>query len=242
MNFPQPLIEGRLIRRYKRFLTDVLLNDGLQVTAHCPNTGSMKNCQPENARVWLSPSTNPKRKLAYTWELVELAPNILAGINTHNSNKLVKEAIESGVIKELSGYQSMRTEVRYGDESSRVDLLLSNHPGMVDCYVEVKNVTLWDGEGKGSFPDAVTARGTKHLRELILMVKQGYRAVLCFCVQHTGIKSVTTADEIDPLYADTLREAVSQGVEVIAYRADITPQSITLVDSLPISMVEFNHS
>ncbi len=236
MKFPAPLIEGRLVKRYKRFLADVVLTDGEQVTAHCANTGSMKNCQPDNARVWLSRSNNPKRKLAYSWELVEVAPSILVGINTSLSNKLVKEAIERGVITELQGYRDIRAEVPYGDEKSRVDFLLSGHPEWPSCYVEVKNVTLWDQQSKGYFPDAVTARGTKHLRELMLMVEQGYRAVLCFCVQHTGIKSVSSADDIDPLYGKTLREAIDCGVEVIAYGAQMSTDAITLQQAIPVTL------
>lgn len=234
MEFPTALIEGRLLKRYKRFLADVQLPNGELVTAHCPNTGSMKNCQPVNARVWLSPANNPKRKLAYTWELVEVLPEVLVGINTAFSNKLVREAIEQGVITELQGYPVITNEVRYGDENSRIDLLLSGHQQRANCYVEVKNLTLWDFKKGGSFPDAVTARGTKHLRELMLMVEQGYRAMLCFCVQHSGISYVTSADEIDPLYGETIREAVAKGVEVIAYRASLSPQAITISEPLPV--------
>lgn len=234
MEFISPLVEGRLIKRYKRFLADVELVSGEIVTAHCANTGSMKNCQPENARVWLSRSDNPKRKLAYSWEIVEVADGVLVGINTSTSNRLVREAIECGVIQELQGYQSVRGEVKYGTEGSRIDFLLQQHPNQADCYLEVKNVTLWDGEGNGSFPDAVTARGTKHLRELMEMVNQGYRAVLCFCVQHTGIESVSPADKIDPVYGETLREAITAGVEVLAYRATIDTQQIRLNKPLPV--------
>ncbi len=234
MKFPEPLIEGRLIQRYKRFLADVELAGGQVVTAHCPNTGSMKHCQPESAKVWLSPANNPKRKLAYTWELVEVVPGIIAGINTSLSNKLVKEGIEWGVITELQGYGAIAGEVRYGEENSRIDLMLSGHDNLPDCYVEVKNVTLWDFHGKGSFPDAVSVRGTKHLRELMSMVEKGQRAVLCFCVQHSGIESVTSADDIDPLYGQTLREAVARGVEVIAYRAQLSDKEVVIRTPLPV--------
>ncbi len=234
MKFSEPLTAGRLVKRYKRFLVDVVLASGERVTAHCANTGSMKNCQPENARVWLSHSDDPKRKLAYRWELVEVAPAVWAGINTNLSNKLVREAIEQGIISELQGYQNIRAEVRYGNEKSRVDFFLSEHVELAPCYVEVKNVTLWDHGCKGYFPDAVTVRGTKHLRELMLMVEQGCRAVLCFCVQHTGIESVSSADDIDPLYGEVLREAMAKGVEVIAYRADISAESISLTRPIPV--------
>ena len=232
MNFANPLIEGRLIKRYKRFLADVYLPNGEIVTAHCANTGSMKNCQPDNARVWLSRSNNPKRKLAYSWELIEVAPNVLVGINTSISNRLVREGIENGVIKELEGYQSIRSEVKYGLEGSRIDLLLQQHQEHAECYLEVKSVTLWDGNSNGSFPDAVTVRGRKHLRELMAMVDQGYRAALCFCVQHNGIRCVTPADDIDPLYGKTLREAIAAGVEVFAYRAEIDTEKILISEPL----------
>jgi len=234
MQFSQPLIPGRLLRRYKRFLADIELADGEMITAHCPNTGSMLGCQPEHARVWLSDSNNPKRKCRYTWELVEVAPEILVGINTGLSNKLVREAIENATLQELQGYSTLRSEVRYGSENSRIDLLLQGHPQLPDCYVEVKNVTLGQENGIGRFPDAVTQRGAKHLRELMAMVDRGYRSVLCFCVQHSGIDQVAPADAIDPEYGRLLRQAISHGVEVIAYKAQLTPQSITLQSRLPV--------
>ncbi|MFL1466486.1 DNA/RNA nuclease SfsA [Marinobacter sp. HN1S83] len=220
MNFPQPLIKGKLIRRYKRFLADVLLDDGSEVVAHCPNTGSMLGCQPDNARVWLSESDNPKRKLRYTWELVETAPGVLACINTARPNAQAREAIEAGRVKELSGYGSCRGEVRYGAEKSRIDLHLSGHDELADAWVEVKNVTLCE-DGSGFFPDAVTTRGQKHLRELMAQVAAGDRAVLLFVVNHTGIESVRPADHIDATYGVLLREAAGAGVEVLAYRADL---------------------
>src|SRR5690554_929996 len=145
MKLPEPMIEGRLIRRYKRFLADVRLADGTIVMAHCPNTGSMLGCQPENARVWLSHSNNPKRKLQYTWELVETAPGIFACINTARPNAQARTAIDMGIVDELVGYRSCRTEVRYGDEKSRIDLLLSGHDHQPEAWVEVKNVTLAEG-------------------------------------------------------------------------------------------------
>ncbi|MGM0767757.1 MAG: DNA/RNA nuclease SfsA [Pseudomonadota bacterium] len=220
MKFPHPLIEGRLIRRYKRFLADVRLADGSEVVAHCPNTGSMLGCQPENARVWLSESDNPKRKLRYTWELVETAPGELACINTARPNGQARHGIESGLVEELAGYGKVRAEVRYGAEKSRIDLHLSEHPTRADAWVEVKNVTLCEA-GTGYFPDAVTTRGQKHLRELIAQVRDGERAVLLFVVNHTGITSVRPADHIDPAYGQLLREAAEAGVEVLAYRAEL---------------------
>lgn len=220
MQFPSPLIEGRLLKRYKRFLADVVLADGTEITAHCPNTGSMLGCQPDSARVWLTISDNPKRKLRYTWELVEVVPGQLACINTARSNGQARTAVESGAIPELAGYSACRPEVRYGTEKSRIDLHLSGHQGLADAWVEVKNVTLCE-QGMGYFPDAVTTRGQKHLRELMAQAAKGERAVLFFVVNHTGIETVRPADHIDPAYGVLLREAVAVGVEIIAYRAEL---------------------
>lgn len=231
MQYPQ-LLEGRLLRRYKRFLADVELESGETVTAHCPNTGSMRNCCTPNSRVWLYGSDNPKRKLRYTWELVEVAGRYLACINTQRANHLVKEAIQSKGIEELAGYDRLLTERRYGLENSRIDLLLQGE-GRPDCYVEIKNLTLLEGdEGAGLFPDAVTSRGRKHLRELMGVVRRGGRAVLFFNVAHTGIRQVAPAWDIDPEYARTLAQAVANGVEVMAYRTAITPDRIELKDRL----------
>ena len=233
MQFPE-LIEGRLLKRYKRFLADIELASGEVITAHCPNTGSMRRCQQENARVWVSKSDNPKRKLTYTWELVEVDGQYLACINTGLPNKLVGEAIANGVIQELAGYEYMKAEVKYG-ENSRIDWLLSNDDG-ARCYVEVKNVTLLEEDGNGYFPDAVTDRGRKHLYELAEMVGQGHRAVLLFCVSHTGINSVAPAAHIDAKYAQALAEVMKQGVEVMAYRASISPQSLALSTRVPVAL------
>jgi sugar fermentation stimulation protein A len=236
MQFEQSLIEGRLIRRYKRFLADVKLDQGDFITAHTPNTGSMRGCAEPGSRVWLSDSGNPKRKYPFSWEIVESNGSVLVGINTLLSNHLVQEAIESGVIEELKGYAHLRREVRYGNENSRIDLLLQGNAIHPDCYVEVKNVTMVDKgeEGVARFPDAVSDRGTRHLRELMVMVEEGYRAVLLFCVQRGDAMEVRPADQIDPLYGDTLREAASCGVEVYAYRAHVTPREIILERPLPV--------
>lgn len=239
MKFPEPLVEGRLIRRYKRFLADVRLPDGTEVTAHCPNTGSMLGCQPESARVWLSRSNNPKRKLQYTWELVETSPGELACVNTARPNAQAREAVQAGTVVELSGYPECRAEVKYGAEKSRIDLLLSGHGAGPDAWVEVKNVTLAE-KNQGFFPDAVTERGQKHLRELMAQVKQGDRAVLFFVVNHTGIETVRPADHIDRKYGELLREARDSGVEVIAYRADLCGSDgnptglLTLTEPVPV--------
>ncbi|OZB12352.1 MAG: sugar fermentation stimulation protein SfsA [Marinobacter sp. 34-60-7] len=241
MDFPKPLIEGRLIRRYKRFLADVRLPDGEEVTAHCPNTGSMLGCQPENGRVWLSRSTNPKRKLLYTWELVETAPGQLACVNTARPNAQAREAIETGRVAELAGYPVVQSEVRYGSENSRIDLRLGGHAQLPDAWVEVKNVTLAE-QGQGYFPDAVTTRGQKHLRELMAQVSAGDRAVLFFVVNHTGIETVRPADHIDPHYGTLLREAYSAGVEVLAFRAELCNEAgeptgaLTLGRAVPVDL------
>jgi sugar fermentation stimulation protein A len=211
-----------LIRRYKRFLADIELESGEVTTIHCPNTGSMKNCQPTGSRVWYSTSDNPKRKYAHTWEIVEVDGSHLVGINTGLANKLVLEALQQNVLPEFSGYELIRSEVAYGEQRSRIDILLqeSSLAGQNDCYIEVKNVSLGMGDGLGLFPDAVTTRGQKHLQELMGMREQGYRAVLLFCVQHTGISRLSPADGIDPEYGRLLRQAAAAGVEVLAYGVD----------------------
>lgn len=239
MKLPESLVEGRLIRRYKRFLADVCLPGGEVVVAHCPNTGSMLGCQPENARVWLSRSDNPKRKLGYTWELVETDPGVFACINTARPNGQARECIEAGRVAGLDGYPSCRAEVRYGEENSRIDLLLSGHDSLPDAWVEVKNVTLAE-DGQGFFPDAVTTRGQKHLRELASRVQLGDRGILFFVVNHTGIDSVRPADHIDPVYGQLLREVCGQGVEVMAWRAALTGADgepggdLTLTEPVPV--------
>ena len=238
MEFPGTLLEGTLIRRYKRFLADVQLADGSEVTAHCPNTGSMLGCCTPGSRVWLSHSDDPRRKLAYTWQLVETAPDTLACINTALPNAQVGQALTQGRIEALAGYRSRRAEVRYGSERSRIDWYLSDHEtGQPDAYVEVKNVTLAE-RSVGYFPDAVTLRGQKHLRELMAMVDSGYRAVLLFCVNHSAITEVRPADGIDADYGLLLRAAAAQGVEVMAWRAALTVHRAELVAELPVVLDE----
>ncbi|MGD8560229.1 MAG: DNA/RNA nuclease SfsA [Gammaproteobacteria bacterium] len=241
MKFTTPLAKATLVRRYKRFLADVILESGEQVTVHTANTGSMAGCTEPGCTVWLSRSDNPKRKYALTWEIIEVqggnAP-VPVGINTMLSNKLVAEGIETGVINELQGYEQIKTEVKYGQENSRIDLLLvprSKENDIRNCYVEVKNVTLVE-DGCAYFPDAVSKRGTKHLRELIDVVQQGERAIIFFCVQRQDASVVMPADHIDPEYGDWLRRAVKAGVEAIAYEATVTPQAITLANKLPVSV------
>lgn len=233
MRFPAPLIAARLIKRYKRFLADVTLDDGTRLTAHCPNTGSMLGCQAPGSRVWLSRSDNPKRKYAHTWELVEVADGTLVGVNTGRSNALVREAIEARCVDELAGYDEIRPEVRYGSENSRADFLLTGAGGA--CYVEIKNVTAAVDKGVALFPDAVSTRGTRHLRELMgIARKSRHRAVLCYCVQRSDVREVRPADAIDPDYGRTLRKALDAGVEAIAYRAVLDTQSVTLSERIPV--------
>lgn len=226
MQFETPLIKGTLIKRYKRFLADVQLENGDVVVAHCPNTGAMTGCAEPNFIVWLSESNNPKRKLAFTWEIAKNFDNQWIGINTHRANKLVVEGIENQTITELDDYQALKTEVKYGEENSRIDILLTGE-GKPNCYVEVKSVTLLDNK-QGLFPDAKTQRGVKHLRELTTLVTNGYRAVLCYCVQHTGIQSVSVAKDIDPEYTEALEHAIAKGVEVIVYGCKFTEEKIVL--------------
>ncbi|BBL72589.1 DNA/RNA nuclease SfsA [Methylogaea oryzae] len=232
MQFESPLVPGVLLRRYQRFLADVRLADGSTVTAHTPNTGSMKGCCEPGSRVWLRDSGSATRKYPFSWELVEAAPDVLVGINTGLANALVREAVENGVVQELQGYRRIRQEVRYGEENSRIDLLLERDDGGL-CYVEVKNVTLVEG-GIALFPDAVSSRGAKHLRELAAMVRQGHRAVIFYCVQRRDAGAVSPADGIDPLYGRTLREALAQGVEALAYRAEVGTEGIALREVLAV--------
>ena len=233
MQFPEPLVRATLIKRYKRFLADVRFENGQELTVHTPNTGTMLGCAEPGMRVWLRNTHNPKRKYLWSWEMSETPDGVLIGVDTSLSNRLVVEAIESGVIDQLQGYERLQTEVKYGTQNSRIDILLSN-PDQQHCYVEVKNVTAKRGEVTAIFPDAVTQRGVKHLQELMHVVEQGARGVLVFCVQRGDVEQFSPADEIDPVYAQCLRQAASQGVEVFAYRAELTPQSAYLRMELPV--------
>ncbi len=233
MDFKSELIEGRLIKRYKRFLADVELSDGSIVVAHCANSGSMLGLKDEGARVYLSPNTNPKAKLDYRWELIE-ADGVLVGINTSHPNGIVEEAIKSGNIKELCGYPNLKREVKYG-QNSRIDILLSSSENTDLVYVEVKSVTLKVG-GMALFPDSVTARGTKHLLELSAMVKQGHRAVMVYLVQRNDCDAFGVAADIDPLYAKTLKQVLKDGVEAVCYQCNVTPKGIYIKDPLSIQI------
>lgn len=234
MKFDTPLVRGTLIRRYKRFLTDVVLDNGETVTAHCANTGSMMSLQEENAEVWLSPSDNPKRKLKYTWELVR-ARGALVGINTGRANKIVVEAVRAGQIPELSGYDTIKTEQKYG-ENSRIDILLrgADHP---DCYVEIKSVTLSRQDGLAEFPDARTTRGTKHLTELAQMASEGHRAVMMFLAQRDDCHTLALAKDIDPDYVKAFDDARQAGMEVLCYACRVGPDGIYPVRTLDLIKV-----
>lgn len=228
MKITQPCIEGRLIKRYKRFLADIELADGRTITAHTPNTGSMKGCAEPGSRVWVYDTQNPARKYVYSWDLVEDAEGNLVGIHTGRPNYLVHEAIETGVITELYGYDKIKLEAKYFDTGTRFDLLLTGHPSQKDCFVEVKNVTAKRSAQQAIFPDAVTMRGQKHLSMLEDAVLRGYRAVMVYCIQREDVTSFSPAFEIDPVYADAVIHARDNGVELYAYKSEISPEEITL--------------
>ena len=232
MKFDKPLIHGILLKRYKRFLADIKLNNGKYVTAHCPNSGSMKTCKEPGWKVLVSESDNPARKLKYTWEMVHNG-QCWIGINTQIPNKIAIEAIQNGIIPELNGYNKIRPEVKYG-HNSRVDILLSGKKGI--CYVEVKNVTLVESDGFYKFPDAVTERGRKHLYELLDMVKSGHRAVMLFVIQRSDGSTFKPADHIDLEYAHALKEVHKQGVEILVYQAIVSPSEIILKNPIPYSL------
>ena len=214
MRFDVPLVTGRLIKRYKRFLADVTLDDnGAEVTAHCANSGSMMGLKEPGIKVWLTPNDDPKRKLKYSWEMLEI-DGAMVGINTSRPNVLVEEAIEAGRIPELTGYEKLRREVKYG-KNSRIDILLEGE-GDKRTYVEVKNVTLARENGIAEFPDAVTARGAKHLDELADMVREGHRAAMVFLIQRDDCDALVLARDIDPKYGEAFDAAVKAGVEVYA--------------------------
>ena len=229
MQQPTPLVRGTLIRRYKRFLADVALDSGGEMTVHCPNPGAMLGLKEPGIEVWLSKSDNPKRKLSHTWELAHVDGG-LTGVNTMVANRVGEEAIGGGVVPELDGYAILRREVKYG-KNSRVDLLLQDDD-RPDCYVEIKNVHLMREAGLAEFPDSVTARGTKHLRELAAMVKAGHRAVMLYVVQRGDCDRFALAEDIDPAYASAFADAKAQGVEAIAYGCALSVKEIVLNKAL----------
>ncbi|MEE8532905.1 MAG: DNA/RNA nuclease SfsA [Alphaproteobacteria bacterium] len=232
MRFPDPLLRGRLIRRYKRFLSDHELDSGEMVTAHCANPGSMLGLDEPGAEVWLSPARNPERKLRYSWELLRVG-GALVGINTSHPNGIAAEAIEDGGIPELAGYDSLRREVKYG-RNSRIDILLAGE-GRPPCYVEVKNVHLKRG-ARAEFPDSVTVRGAKHLVEMSDMVAAGNRAVMLYLVQREDCDGFAIAGDIDPGYAAALARARAVGVEAICYSCKLSTEAIILDAALPLHL------
>ncbi len=229
MIFKAPLIPGQLIKRYKRFLADIELENGEIITAHCPNSGSMKSCQTPGWEVRLSYHDIPSRKYKHTWEMVHNG-RCWIGINTGIPNQIVEEAIRNGKIDTLMSYTEIRREVRYG-KNSRIDIFLQNQKE--SCYIEVKNVTLVQEDNVYYFPDSVTERGRKHLYELIDMVNEGHRAVMFFVIQRSDGTIFKPASHIDPKYAESLIEAHEKGVEIIAYQAEVTPESIILAKKIP---------
>lgn len=245
MKFPAPLRQGRLVRRYKRFLSDVELtgDNGVTelVTAHIANPGAMTGLAEPGMEVWLSRSDNPARKLRWSWELVRVGKH-LVGVNTAFPNRIVEEALRAGAIPELSEYGHIRREVRYG-ANSRIDFLLQDDrnpdgeaaPGLPDCYVEIKNVHL-KRRLNAEFPDSVTARGTKHLKELGLVAQSGRRAVMLYLVQRADCGTFSIAADIDPTYAEALHIARRAGVEVLCYRCHVSTGGISLDSAMPVAI------
>lgn len=235
MKYASPLVRGRLIKRYKRFLADVKLDDGTMITCTCPNTGSMLGLTEPGSIVWLSESDSPTRKYRHTWEMIENdagAGQTLVCINTHLPNKLVTEAIEAGKISPLKGYQSLKREQKYG-ANSRIDILLDDDD-RGRAYVEIKNVHLMREAGLAEFPDSVTERGAKHLAELSEMVRGGHRAVMLYLVQRADANSFNLASDIDPNYAAAFKLAKAAGVEALAYRCQLSPEEIVIDRKIPV--------
>lgn len=236
MEFHPPLQPATLIKRYKRFLADVTLPNGEEITIHCANTGAMTGCATPGDTVWYSTSDNTKRKYPHSWELTQTARGHFICINTLRANQLVAEALTKKCIPELSEYSEIKPEVKYGAENSRIDFFLS-HNELPDCFIEVKSVTLLD-DNQGFFPDAVTLRGQKHLRELMHIAKEGKRAILLFVALHTGIHVASAAAHIDKKYAQLLEEARQSGVEVLCYQADITVQQMSLSKQISFTSIK----
>lgn len=226
MKFEPALRPARLISRYKRFLADVVTPDGETFTLHCANTGAMTGCATSGDTVWYSTSASLTRKYPHSWELTETQDGHIICVNTLRANQLVREALAVNAITELSGYENLRAEVKYGAERSRIDFLLQAH-NRPECYIEVKSVTLLQ-QGKGYFPDAVTVRGQKHLRELASIAQRGERAVMLFTVLHSGIEDVSPARHIDARYAEQLAQAQQSGVEILCYKAQLSPAGMWL--------------
>jgi len=235
MEFPEPLIEGTLIKRYKRFLADITLANGEVITAHVANSGRMTGVSTPGSRVWLLPNRSKTAKLKYRWELIE-ADDTLIGVNTGRPNTLVEEAIKNGTITQLQGFETLRREVKYGS-NSRIDILLEGpkSEGPKTAYVEVKNVHMREGT-KATFPDAVTARGLKHLKEMTEMVKAGHRAVMIYCIQRDDCTEFDSDDAVDPAYGAGLRQAIADGVEAYAFVCNVSLSGITLKQEIPLAL------
>ncbi|MEM6438070.1 MAG: DNA/RNA nuclease SfsA [Pseudomonadota bacterium] len=233
MQFNAPLVPGTLVRRYKRFLADVRLADGREVTAHCANPGAMLGVSTPGATVWLEPNDSPARKLKYSFKLIELDGGHLAGIDTGVPNRIVHEALQAGAVDELSAYSTIRPEQKYG-ENSRIDFLLTE-PGLPDAYVEVKNVHLRRDGDLAEFPDSVTARGAKHLEELIRVRQAGHRAVMLYVLQRTDVARLAFAADLDPAYAAAQARAAAAGVEMLARRTHISTDAIDLAGPAPVA-------
>ncbi|MFB6326317.1 sugar fermentation stimulation protein SfsA [Pantoea deleyi] len=234
MHFSPPLKPARLIARYKRFLADVMTPDGEVLTIHCANTGAMTGCATPGDRVWYSTSDSLTRKYPHSWELTETQQGHWICVNTLRANLLVAEALDQNRLPALAGYSQRQAEVKYGTEKSRIDFLLKAE-GRRNCYIEVKSVTLLH-EGKGYFPDAVTIRGQKHLRELATVAAEGHRAVLLFAVLHSGIEDVSPARHIDAAYAEQLAQAQQEGVEVLAFQAALSAQGMFLKSPINVTL------
>ena len=232
MEFSPPLQQATLIKRYKRFLADVVTLSGEELTLHCPNTGAMTGCATPGDTVWYSTSDNPTRKYPHTWEITQTQNGEFICVNTLRANRVVKEALTEETIAELTGYSTIKSEVKYGAERSRIDFMLQADC-KVNCYIEVKSVTL-SQQNCGYFPDAVSLRGQKHLRELMNVVLQGERAVLLFAVLHSAITQVSPARHIDAKYAQLLSEAQQCGVELLAYKAELSASGLSLISPLPV--------
>lgn len=223
------LYQGKLIKRYKRFLADIILDSGEEITAHVPNSGAMTSCIEDECPVWVTFHDNPKRKLKYTLELTQMGENLIC-TNTGVANKIAIEAVENGVISELQGYDTLKPEQKYG-QNSRIDILLSNENEEKKCYVEIKSVSLKIND-ELAFPDSVTSRGTKHLQELSDMVKEGHRAVMLYVIQRTDKASFRLANEIDPKYKEAFDKALKDGVEVLVYQSHISHEEIKIKDKI----------
>ena len=231
MRFQTPLVPGRLLRRYKRFLADVQLEDGREITAHCANPGSMMGLAEPGLRVWLEPNDDPKKKLKFGWRLVEHANGHFTGVDTALPNRMLRAALEDKAVAGLDAFDTLHAEVPYA-EKSRIDFLLQAD-GAPDTYVEVKSVTLSRQDRLAEFPDSVTARGSKHLNDLAQMAALGHRAVMLYLVQRTDCTRVTLASDIDPTYAKGWHSATKAGVETLAFDCAITPDAVTLGKAIP---------